>query len=107
MELQEVIHMNDKNRDGNIQYNELTTLLCSLGYFPCDAAVKEAAKEANIAEEDQDLDISELWRFMKVYRDREGLTEEEANEIEEAWADAGMEPEGEVTVVQIGKIIRS
>lgn len=106
-ELQEVMRMNDKNHDGNIQYNELTTLLCSLGYFPCDAAVKEAAKNANIHEDDEDLDISELWRFMKVYRDREGLTEDEANEIEEAWVGAGMDPDGEVTVMQIGKIIRS
>merc|ERR1711904_600970 len=48
-----------------------------------------------------------MGRFMKVYRDREGLTEEEVKEIEEGFIHSGVDPKGEVNAMQIGKIVRS
>ena len=46
---------------------------------------------------------------MKVYREREGLTSQEVEEIRTGFvqAGAGADLDGEVTVVQIGKIVRS
>jgi len=108
-ELQDIIEQNDTDGDGNIQFNELIPILCSMGYFPDDQAVREAAITAGIAEDDKDLDFRELWNLLKVYRDREGLTSQEVEEIEAGFvqAGAGADLEGEVTAVQIGKIVRS
>merc|ERR1719401_1119185 len=81
--LREAIVANDEDNDGNIQYEELETLIRQLGYVPDTDAVTESAADAGISEGDNDLDLSELWRFLKVYRDREGLNSAELSEVKE------------------------
>jgi calmodulin len=105
-ELKRVIEDHDVQGHGSIQKMMLTPVLCSLGYFPDDQAVRETAAVAGISEDSIALDIGELWRFMKVYRDREGLTSKEVQEIEDGFLQCGVVLEGEVNMMQIGKIVR-
>lgn len=106
-ELRYVMETNDTDGDGSIQFEELMPMLCALGYFPDEQAVKEAAFAAGIAEDHPGLDISEMWRFMKVYRNREGLSKTEVEEIEQGYLRCGFDPTTEVNAMQIGKIVRS
>lgn len=106
-ELQSTVKANDIDGDGNIGFDELMPILCHMGYFPDDQAVREAAFAAGIAEDHTCLDISELWQFMKVYRDHEGLTSGEVEEIGEGFRHVGVDPKDEVNAVEIGKIVRS
>jgi len=104
-QLREVIKEHDEDGSGTIQYHEIEGLIRALGFVPDSQAVAESAKEADISENDDDLDLSELWRLLKVFRDREGLTEEELNEIGEAFNRHAKE--GEVAIVDVGKVVRS
>jgi len=110
-ELQQIVVDNDDNHDGITQLNELAPILCSMGYFPDDQSVAEAAAAAGWHKDTTaptaGLDISELWRFMKIYRDHEGLTHAEVQEIQDAFQDSKVDTSVEVSAVQCCKIVRA
>jgi len=105
--LREVIMLNDIDGDGTISQSELQSILRCVGYVPDVDAVYESAEDAGIDPKDQDLDISELWRLLAVYRMREGLSRADLAQIENAFLKSGKCVDEEVDVIDIGKIIRS
>lgn len=105
-ELKDVMLATDVDHDGTIQYSELQSLLRVLGYVPDFDAVFEAAADANIAPDDNELDLGELWRLLAVYRDREGLNQEDLYQVETSF-DKYCNKDGEVEVVDIGKMVRA
>jgi len=105
--LRQVMKENDTDGNGTIQYHEICELLRSMGYVPDVQSVREAAADAGIAENDDDLDLSELWRLLKYYREREGLSRREVAEIDDAFKRADINGKGEVGIESIGSVIRS
>jgi len=107
--LRAAIMANDADGSGTIQYNELENLIRALGYYPDSDSVQEAADDAGISKDDNDLDLSELWLLLQIFRSREGFNRAEAMEIETAFTkfDRRNGNTGEISVLEIGKVIRS
>jgi len=108
--LRQVMRGCDENNDGSIQYSELQSLLQALGYVPEYEAVYEAAAAACIQEDDEDLDLGELWRLLAVFREREGLSQQDLDMVETVFnknakaIEEGDEPEADT--LDIGKMCR-
>merc|ERR1712194_394226 len=52
------------------------------------------------------LGLSDVWRFLDVYRGREGFTRSDASEIQEAFKRYEREPIGEISPTEVGKVLR-
>ncbi|CAL1136967.1 unnamed protein product [Cladocopium goreaui] len=85
---------------------QVTHLFRDLGYVLWDAqAIAEAAQEAQI-QEDQ-LDLSNLWRLLLMYRQREGMRNSELESIDAAFREEDLEGTGELTALEVPTAIRS
>lgn len=108
--LQEVIAANDEEDDGLLEYSQLPDMLQSLGYVPDFDAVTQSAHDAEIFPDGGDLDFGELWRLLAVYRDREGLSLEDLDQVDSTFSKYVSAEEGddaEVDVLDVGKVIRA
>lgn len=103
--LKAAIIANDTDGNGAVDRSDLMPLFHSLGYIPDADAVAEAAEDAGIANDDEEIDISELWRLMQVYRDREGLNRYDSEEINKTFAKH--EKDGSIATDDVGKVLRS
>ncbi|CAE8649147.1 unnamed protein product [Polarella glacialis] len=52
------------------------------------------------------ISLSDLFRFLEVYRRREGMDRELSRELEEAFVRYDKEGAGEISVVEVGKVLR-
>lgn len=85
---------------------QVTHLFRDLGYVLWDEqAIAEAAQEAQI-QEDQ-LDLSNLWRLLLMYRQREGMRNSELESIDAAFREEDLEGTGELTALEVPTAIRS
>merc|ERR1712039_1136235 len=83
--ISEAMLSNDEDGSGTISGTEIDNVLKMLGYDMLDAkAVDEAIRDSGINAEDE-IDLSELWQFLMVYRSREGFSSSEATLIKEAF----------------------
>jgi len=128
--------MDDHDDDGNglIAIGELRYALSTLGYHVDMEACLEAGRDAGVVNDiatalaiwssqtterrtgsrptvisktsAAELDISQLWRLLVVYRSREGFSAAESNDIKEAFERYDKENRLEVNSVEIGKILR-
>jgi len=105
--IQTIMQASDADGDGTISKEELPAILSALGYFLADMeAVWEAARDGGIAADDQDFDLSELWRLLSVFRSREGLLAAEAEEITESFQRYDKAESGEIPSLEVGKVLR-
>lgn len=83
--IKESIVKADFDNSGTLNGTELKGMLESLGYFPSDEAIADAAKDLGLDPYHKELDFSELWQLLQVFRAREGFSAEELIEIEEVF----------------------
>jgi len=100
------IQAHDNDGSGTISGAELEAVFNTLGYIPDPVAVSEAAKDAGIDPQDEDLDLGELWRLLSVFRSREGFDSNEMFEITEAFTQFDEDESGEVSTLEVGKLLR-
>eukprot|EP00928_Gymnodinium_smaydae_P095017 TRINITY_DN8096_c1_g1_i1.p1 TRINITY_DN8096_c1_g1~~TRINITY_DN8096_c1_g1_i1.p1 ORF type:complete len:1003 (+),score=230.66 TRINITY_DN8096_c1_g1_i1:234-3011(+) len=105
--VKEVAKQNDTDGDGKIQYDELVGLVRAMGLIPDRDAIREAAEEAGISTDDDDVDIGELWRLLQVFRSHEGLSRRELDEVDSAFHRYADKVDKEVSIVDVGKVVRS
>merc|ERR1719424_452529 len=96
------IQAHDNDGSGTISGAELEAVFNTLGYIPDPVAVSEAAKDAGIDPQDEDLDLGELWRLLSVFRSREGFDSNEMFEITEAFTQFDEDESGEVSTLEVG-----
>jgi len=96
----------DTDGNGTLDTSEVELVLQELGYIPIDDAVIEAIQEAGFQPGDQ-LDLSQFWQLLAVYRSREGFGALEAAEIEEAFHRYDTQQDGEVSSLEVGRLLRS
>jgi len=106
MVLQRVIDMNDADGNGTLSGKEILNTFSALGYIVSAQGVAEAALEAGLDPDDQELDLSELWQLVQVYRWREGLTGEEAADVQQAFKRHDKLDRGEISELDAGKALR-
>jgi len=96
----------DEDNSGTISRAELPKAVQSLGYVADPEAVWEAATEAHIDPNQEDLDFGELWRLLTIYRAREGFLRSESEDIAEAFKRIDKAKVGEIGVVEVGRTLR-
>merc|ERR1719230_354863 len=83
----------------------LMTLLDRLGYCPRPAVVEEALEDAGFYEKTE-LDLSDVWKFLGIFRSREGFTGSEAKELLEIFESCEKKSNGEMSALEAGQAIR-
>merc|ERR1719262_889837 len=79
----------DGDGSGGIGAEELLHILRELGYFPEQEEVNDALADIGVNhDEDEELDFDGLWRFLEVYRGREGFSKADIKEIREVFNSA-------------------
>ncbi|CAJ1387692.1 unnamed protein product [Effrenium voratum] len=95
---------NGAEETGVLPKQEVPAVLKQLGYDLWDAkAITEAAEQADITE--QFLDLGSLWRLLLAYRQREGMRNDELEQIDAAFRqeDVGR---GQLASLEVPKAIR-
>lgn len=102
--IEEAIKDHDSDESGSLCFEELEPFLNSMGYMSTRVAITDAAAEANINL--QEMKKHDLWKFMQVFRTREGLSSAESAEVDAAFQRYDLSESGEISAVDIGKILR-
>eukprot|EP00927_Polykrikos_kofoidii_P084914 TRINITY_DN9096_c0_g1_i2.p1 TRINITY_DN9096_c0_g1~~TRINITY_DN9096_c0_g1_i2.p1 ORF type:complete len:1192 (-),score=161.11 TRINITY_DN9096_c0_g1_i2:16-3591(-) len=97
---------NDTDHSGTVGVQELNTVLGVLGCVCDPVAVRDAAVEAGLDPDDDELDLGELWRLLTLYRAREGLNSQDVAEVKSAFARYERDGSGELSVHDVGKALR-
>lgn len=92
----------------NIIGIELEELVRFLGYVPDRAAMRETAEDAGMSAVLAGVsgDLSDIWRFLKLYREREGLSQRKLGKIDVVVASLSDPSNNEVHCVDIGRALR-
>eukprot|EP00403_Amphidinium_massartii_P022163 CAMPEP_0178390020 /NCGR_PEP_ID=MMETSP0689_2-20121128/10428_1 /TAXON_ID=160604 /ORGANISM="Amphidinium massartii, Strain CS-259" /LENGTH=885 /DNA_ID=CAMNT_0020010511 /DNA_START=6 /DNA_END=2663 /DNA_ORIENTATION=+ len=85
---------------------ELHQMLRSLGYYPTNRAIRDAAEDAGITNLREELCFESLWRLCEVYRCRDGLTRAEAQEIEDIFNLVDSKKTGELRTCEVARMFR-
>eukprot|EP00927_Polykrikos_kofoidii_P039377 TRINITY_DN33784_c0_g1_i1.p1 TRINITY_DN33784_c0_g1~~TRINITY_DN33784_c0_g1_i1.p1 ORF type:complete len:1279 (+),score=241.13 TRINITY_DN33784_c0_g1_i1:134-3970(+) len=93
----------DTDGRGTLSIDALEQLLLSMGYMANIDAIHEAVQDAGAV---SDLTLSDLIEFLSVYRRREGLTQQETVEVDEAFKRYDTHGRGEMSTVDVGKALR-
>jgi len=106
--VKDAITANDADGSGTLSSAELADLLRSIGYIPDEDAVIEAARDSGVDMEDGGtvIELSECWRLLGVYRSREGFNKAEVDEIKQAFERYDKNNTGEISTLDIGKVLR-
>jgi len=115
----------DANESGSIDsVKEMESLLRALGYRPDRQAVRDAAEDAGVlvpsiddlggngrrpsisSERDFELDFWDVWRFVEVYRAHEGFNRKDVADIDEAFRRYDRDGKGELSTLEVGKVLR-
>eukprot|EP00441_Pelagodinium_beii_P043394 CAMPEP_0197627016 /NCGR_PEP_ID=MMETSP1338-20131121/5749_1 /TAXON_ID=43686 ORGANISM="Pelagodinium beii, Strain RCC1491" /NCGR_SAMPLE_ID=MMETSP1338 /ASSEMBLY_ACC=CAM_ASM_000754 /LENGTH=1038 /DNA_ID=CAMNT_0043197627 /DNA_START=1 /DNA_END=3117 /DNA_ORIENTATION=- len=101
-----VMEESDADGSGTLSMTEVVDIVKGLGYdVMIMAAIEEAASDANV-DSSEELGLSELWRVLAVFRTREGFTNEECNEIDDAFNEQDEDGSGELTSVEAPAALR-
>lgn len=102
----DLMKQSDKDGNGTLSVDEMDNLLRALGYTPDPEAVLEASSAAGLAS-GSEFDLSQIWQMLSVFRAREGFSAAEAREIQEAFTEQDYQNEGEISTLEVGKLLRS
>ncbi|CAE7675253.1 unnamed protein product [Symbiodinium sp. CCMP2592] len=97
-----------QNTNGTIclQQSDVPVVLKQLGYDMWDnQAISEAASEAGLRGMST-LDLSALWRLLLVYRQREGMRNEELQSIDAAFRRNDQDGSGELNSLEVPSAVR-
>jgi len=94
----------DEDQNGSMSSEELMEVFKRLGYDTTLLGVNDAATEAGVVL-DHELDLSELWRVLSTFRHREGFTNGDLAEIQEAFRRYNADGVGEVNTMEVGKML--
>jgi len=101
------IKQNDADGSGTIDLKEFRTVLMGLGFPHIEMeAVVECVQQVGFEVENAEFDVYELWQVIVVYREREGFRAEEIKEIADAFERYDKANEGEMSVLELGKLLR-
>lgn len=64
----------DTDGEPGLDAREIALLLQSLGYLPDMACIVETMLQLGVDDPEEDLDFSQVWRFLEIYRRQHGLT---------------------------------
>jgi len=99
--IQQVFAECDEDGSGGIGAEELVHILRALGYFPEQEEIQDALTDIGVSPESE-LDFDQLWRFLEVYRGREGFSRADMAEICEVFAIADKDGSGQLEVLELG-----
>jgi Ca2+-binding EF-hand superfamily protein len=99
---------------------ELEELLYLLGYFPEPDAIREVAEDCNLTRRvatqrgkprfqqftTRGMGLSELMHYLQVFRNREGFTRCDLEEIEKAFRRYDHDSTGQIQIAEVGKVLR-
>lgn len=100
--------MADADADGNglISKSEMPELLKGLGYDPWDVhVILEAQRRAGL-EEEQELELGQVWQVLTVYRRYDGFTTAQCEKFHEVFEEH-CDKEGEMESIEVPKALRS
>mmetsp|Transcript_46260 Transcript_46260/g.107578 ORF Transcript_46260/g.107578 Transcript_46260/m.107578 type:complete len:1040 (+) Transcript_46260:138-3257(+) len=84
-EIRATMARHDVDGSGTINLEELEEVLRSLGYYPDVDIIREVVAEVGQDPDEPELDLSEVWQFLTIYRSREGLSLREAEDVREVF----------------------
>ncbi|CAE7503252.1 unnamed protein product [Symbiodinium natans] len=64
----------DTDGEPGLDAREISLLLQALGYLPDMACILETMLQLGLDDPEEDLDFSQVWRFLEIYRRQHGLT---------------------------------
>jgi Ca2+-binding EF-hand superfamily protein len=93
----------DEDGSGGIEEEELLQILRSLGYFPERDEIHDTFSDIG-ANADSELNFDQLWRFLEVYRKREGFSKADMADIEDAFNEIDSDGSGQLEVHELGRM---
>jgi len=108
--LKTVIADNDTDGSGEVSgYKELSHVIEALGYLPDADAIPDAAADMQISLDNDDLDLSQVWQVLTVYRSREGFSKSVVTELAEIFNkyDRLNDSDGQIDCIEVGQVFRS
>jgi len=105
--IRDTVIAKDEQKDDRVPAQKLGDVLRLLGYLDPDSkAIKEVAEDLQIADENERLDLGDIWQFLIIYRKREGLSNAEDAELKEAFQRYDKAQKGEITGFEVSKLLR-
>lgn len=96
----------DADGNGLISREEMPNLLSCLGYDPSDVdVILEAQRRAGL-EEEEELELGQVWQVLTVYRRFDGFTMEECERFDEVFNEHSQGQE-EIVSVEVPKALRA
>mmetsp|Transcript_89235 Transcript_89235/g.158214 ORF Transcript_89235/g.158214 Transcript_89235/m.158214 type:complete len:1124 (+) Transcript_89235:115-3486(+) len=95
----------DEDASGEINAQELSTCLTSLGYKPMRSVINEVLQEVDF-ESDCELDFEEFYHFLLVFRARDGFTLRELDEFKKVFEKYDEDKSDNVDVHELGDMLR-
>eukprot|EP00929_Paragymnodinium_shiwhaense_P102021 TRINITY_DN65229_c0_g1_i1.p1 TRINITY_DN65229_c0_g1~~TRINITY_DN65229_c0_g1_i1.p1 ORF type:complete len:1163 (+),score=322.79 TRINITY_DN65229_c0_g1_i1:156-3644(+) len=95
----------DADGSGTISGAEMDATLRVLGYITHPQAVTDAMLDCRL-EPDCELDLSDFFKVLQVYRQREGLCNEDIADVEMAFQQYNRDEHGELSTLDVGKLLR-
>jgi len=93
----------DVSMRGKIDAAELEELVTAMGYVPDSDALEEAIEDADV---DTELSLADLWKVLKIYRGREGLTRGDVRDVDHVIARYAIEKTATISTNDVGKALR-
>lgn len=76
---------NDTDGEPGLDSKELHEMLRNLDYLPDMTCILETLEQLGHTDPEEDLDFSEVWKFLELYRRQQGLTLAEVKEAEDTF----------------------
>jgi Ca2+-binding EF-hand superfamily protein len=104
--VQKLLKKYDSDGSGEVDRQELLSLLSELGYTANHEAIQNAVEDAKLKANDENFDFNELWRLLHVFRRRCGFTRNEDKDIIAAHGRYDHKNEGMISTLELGKALR-
>lgn len=97
----------DRDGDGTMSKDEMPDLLKGLGYDPWDVKVIIEAQKRACLEEEDELDLGQVWQVLQLYRRYEGFSEDECGNIARLFDEQEKDETGELRCIDAPKALRA
>jgi Ca2+-binding EF-hand superfamily protein len=97
----------DSDGSAGISFNELGSILGSLGYVPQAKTINEAAADIGLHKGiHRDLTFAEVWQFLEIYRLHHGLSQTDYAEVESAYRKFDSDGNGVLEPPEVARLLR-